>query len=156
METPPAFQSQSDLQHLKLLEIFHYIVAGLALLGIGFLALHYTFMNAMFNNPQMWEQARRQAEQQHQPPFDPTQFFHFFIWIYVVMGVFFLMLSTGNIASAICLRRRKNRMFSLIVAGINCIQIPFGTTLGVFTIIVLVRPSVMALYENQSDGSPLG
>ncbi len=30
-------------------------------------------------------------------------------------------------------------MFSIVVAGLDCFQIPFGTALGVFTIIVLSR-----------------
>jgi hypothetical protein len=37
-------------------------------------------------------------------------------------------------------------MFSLVIAGLNCIQIPFGTALGVFTIIVLLRDSVREAY----------
>jgi len=38
-------------------------------------------------------------------------------------------------------------MFSLIIAGINCVQFPFGTVLGVFTFVVLLRDSVRELYE---------
>jgi len=41
-------------------------------------------------------------------------------------------------------------MFCLIVAGIICIFMPLGTILGVFTIIVLVRPSVKAMFEGQA------
>jgi hypothetical protein len=33
------------------------------------------------------------------------------------------------------------------VAGLNCIQIPLGTALGVFTIMVLTRDSVEAVYQ---------
>jgi hypothetical protein len=33
-------------------------------------------------------------------------------------------------------------MFCLVMAGIQCIFMPFGTVLGVFTIIVLMRNSV--------------
>jgi len=29
--------------------------------------------------------------------------------------------------------------FSLVVAGLNCLQFPFGTVLGVFTFVVLLR-----------------
>jgi hypothetical protein len=34
----------------------------------------------------------------------------------------------------------------LAIAGIECIFIPFGTVLGVFTIIVLMRPTVKELF----------
>jgi hypothetical protein len=37
-------------------------------------------------------------------------------------------------------------MFSLVVTGITCLSFPFGTALGVFTIIVLTRGSVRQLY----------
>jgi hypothetical protein len=33
-----------------------------------------------------------------------------------------------------------------VIAGINCIFIPYGTLLGVATFMVLVRPSVQALF----------
>jgi hypothetical protein len=37
-------------------------------------------------------------------------------------------------------------LYCLVVAGIECIFMPFGTVLGVFTIIVLMRPSVRNLF----------
>jgi len=37
-------------------------------------------------------------------------------------------------------------MFCLVMAGVECIFTPFGTVLGVLTIIVLVRPSVKELF----------
>jgi hypothetical protein len=38
---------QQDESHLNLLSIFHYIFAGLGLLGGGFLVVHYYFMHAL-------------------------------------------------------------------------------------------------------------
>ena len=52
-----------------------------------------------------------------------------------------------NVLSGVFLGRRKYRAFSLIVAVIDCIHIPLGTVLGVFTIVVLLRPSVREVYE---------
>jgi hypothetical protein len=37
-------------------------------------------------------------------------------------------------------------MFCLVMAGIACIFMPFGTALGVLTIIVLMRDSVRELF----------
>jgi hypothetical protein len=39
------------------------------------------------------------------------------------------------------------------MAGINCIFIPIGTVLGVFTIIVLTRDSVKELFGETVDSS---
>jgi hypothetical protein len=46
-----------------------------------------------------------------------------------------------------CLSRRVNYTFCLVMAGIACMFMPFGTILGVFTILVLMRPSVKALFQ---------
>jgi hypothetical protein len=51
-----------------------------------------------------------------------------------------------TIVSGRLISLRRRRTFSLVVAGINCASFPFGTVLGVFTFIVLARPSVRALY----------
>jgi len=47
-----------------------------------------------------------------------------------------------------CLARRKHHMFCLVIAGIRCLFMPFGTVLGVFTLIVLMRPSVKAQFQS--------
>jgi hypothetical protein len=39
-------------------------------------------------------------------------------------------------------------MFSLVIAGVQCMFAPFGTALGVFTIIVLTRDSVRRQYPD--------
>ena len=35
----------------------------------------------------------------------------------------------------------------MIVAGLNCVHIPLGTVLGVFTLVVLMRDSVRESYD---------
>jgi hypothetical protein len=51
-----------------------------------------------------------------------------------------------TILSGRYIAKRRRRTFSMIIAGINCISIPFGTLLGVFTILVLSRPTVRGMY----------
>ncbi len=41
----------------------------------------------------------------------------------------------------------RRRLFCLVVAGVECAFMPFGTVLGVFTIAVLMRESVKELFE---------
>ena len=49
--------------------------------------------------------------------------------------------------------KRRKRMFSYVMAAILCAFMPFGTVLGVFTLIVLGRESVRQLYlEKQATG----
>jgi len=43
-----------------------------------------------------------------------------------------------------------------VMAAIECIFMPFGTVLGVFTIVVLARPSVKEMFElNAAPTSPV-
>jgi hypothetical protein len=138
---PPVFRDQRkiDSDHLNLLSIFHFVGAGFAVLGILFLLAHYAFLHTIFENPKMWE------NQKGGPP--PAEFFAIFKWFYVIGGIWFAVSAILNVLSGLFLRARKHRTFSMIVAGINCLHMPLGTVLGVFTIIVLVRDSVRQLYE---------
>ena len=86
------------------------------------------------------------------PP--PREFFAVFRWFYVFFGAWLLASFVLNILSGLFIGRRKFRTFSLVVAVLNCIHIPLGTVLGVFTIIVLLRPSVRDVYEPSLSSSP--
>ena len=46
---------------------------------------------------------------------------------------------------AICLGKRRHHTLCLVVAVLSCLMIPFGTLLGVFTLVVLSRPTVKQL-----------
>jgi hypothetical protein len=129
-----------DIEHLRLLSIFHYIVAGLAAL-FSFFPLLYTTIGAIFifaarhGTPKPGEEL---------PP-------EFLGWIFVVLGALLFLL---GIAMAICiliagrcLSRRRCYSFALVMACIECLFIPFGTILGVFTIIALSRESVKAVFS---------
>jgi hypothetical protein len=50
---------------------------------------------------------------------------------------------------------RKRHMFCIVVAALNCTLFPFGTALGVLSILVLSRPTVKAMFQQQSTlGAP--
>ena len=72
-------------------------------------------------------------------------------WLFVVLGSAAVLvgwtLGGLTIYSGRCINRRRHHTFSLIMAGINCLSIPLGTALGVFTFIVLLRPTVKAQYD---------
>jgi len=135
-------QQRKDREQIKLLAIFHFVFAVLALVGIGFLFVHYFMMHTMFSNPEMWK-----SQPQAMPP---KAFLDAFIWFYLFMGVFLLTGLVLNVLSGLFLLQKRNRLFSLIIGGLNCLQIPFGTALGVFTILVLSRDSVCQLYAGET------
>lgn len=142
-------QQQKNLEHLKLLSVFHFVLAGLSLVMIAFLFLHYFMMNAMFSNPQMWEVQGNKGG--GPPPEFFTEFVKVFVWFYLFMGIIALAFGAANILSGVFIRQKKHRTFSLVVASLNCIRMPFGTALGVFTLVVLLRESVQKEYASNLE-----
>lgn len=139
-ELPPLYRDQRkiDADHLKLLAVFHYVLAGLSVIGLLFLFLHWTLMHAAM------EMAAKNPSKGGPPP---EQLFAIFKWFYLVMGTMIVVSGVANVVSARLIQLRRSRIASLVVAGLNCLAFPFGTTLGVFTFIVLLRDSVVQLYE---------
>jgi len=122
-------------EHLQLLAIFHYVVAGLAAL-FSFFPLLYTTVGAVFIFTARHGTAKPGEDL---PP-------EFLGWIFAVLGSLLFLI---GIAMAICiliagrsLALRKRYSFAFVMACIECLFIPFGTILGAFTIVVLSRESV--------------
>ena len=128
-----------DKEHLQLLAIFHYVVAGLAGL-FSFFPLLYTTIGAIFIFAARHGTAKPGEDL---PP-------EFLGWIFAVLGALLFLI---GIAMTICiliagrsLALRKRYSFAFVMACIECLFIPFGTILGVFTIVVLSRESVRGLF----------
>lgn len=131
-----------DAEHLRLLRIGHFVAAGLAALGIAFLGAHYLFMRTIMRA------AEEDAASRGTGGGFPQALTSILPWIYVTMAVVFAASLVLNLISAACIARRRARMFSLVVAGLNCTHAPLGTALGVLTILVLSRESVRVSYKS--------
>jgi hypothetical protein len=114
---------------LRLLSIFHYVVAGLEGLFALFPLIHVA-MGVLLVTGNLGERARPEP----------------FGWILIAMGSVFIL---GGLAFAILtavagrfLGQARHHTFCLVVAAINCVFFPFGTALGVFTIISLQKPAI--------------
>jgi len=136
-----------DEEHVQLLAIFHYVVAGLAAL-FSFFPLLYTTVGAIFIFAARHGTAKPGEDL---PP-------EFLGWIFAALGSLFFLIA---IAMAICilvagrsLALRKGYSFALVMACIECLFLPFGTILGVFTIVVLSRESVRRLFSTASAQAP--
>lgn len=136
----PAAQSDflatsKDAEQVRLLGLFHFVLGGLGLLGGLFLFLHFLFMHTILSHAGS----------------PMPRMSHLFIFFYFLMALCLLAGIALNVLSGLFLLQRKARTFSIIVAGLNCLQFPFGTALGVFTIIVLMRDNVRALYSAEAN-----
>ncbi|MGJ8726546.1 MAG: hypothetical protein ACSHYB_18520 [Roseibacillus sp.] len=127
-----------DDEHLKILSIFHYVMAGLLAPTIFVLIAQFLMLDSLMTNPGFW------GGNADPPPQEALGIIRAF---FVVTGFFILLIVVLNILCARDLRTNNNRTLSLIVSGVNCLNFPLGTTLGVFTLIVLMRPSVIQRYQ---------
>jgi len=119
-----------DADHLWVLSIFHYVVAGLAAFCSLFLVL-YTVMGFVF------------VALAHHPPSNPTQQPPpaALGWAFAIVLAF--------AGQSLC--RRRHYWFVFVVACIECIFVLFGTILGAFTIIVFSRESVKMLFSGMTQ-----
>ncbi len=129
----------SDDEHIKLLSTFHYILGGMGCFFSCFPLIHVGMgLFFIFGGDQFFENGG------NAPP-------DFFGWIFVIMGLLFFLfgqaLSISIIISGRFMSRRQKYMFSFVVACISCTLVPFGTILGIFTIIILSRNSVKTQYD---------
>ncbi|MHB1037459.1 MAG: hypothetical protein ACYC35_18870 [Pirellulales bacterium] len=134
---------EQDLQHLRLLSIFHYVVGGLMALVACFPIIHLVIGILIVSG-------NLGADQSHQGL--PPEFGWIFIIVAVPMILVGWMLALAIVVAGRFLAGRVHPMYCLIVAGIESCFIPFGTALGVLTIIVLERPSVKAMFQAPPPG----
>jgi hypothetical protein len=140
-----------DSEHLQLLSIFHYIVAGIGALFSCFPVFHLTFGLVMLFAPSAFENG------QHGQQNDAEVLRLVGIGMTAVATTIILVGWTISFCVFLAgryLGRRRHYVFCLVIAAILCMMMPFGTVLGVFTIIVLMRPSVKAMFS-QPTAEPL-
>ena len=123
-----------DSEHLKLLSIFHYVVAAMTALFACIPFIHFFMGLALATG----------AFPDTDPEAQPVG-----IFIMVFAGLFILAgwaLAVLIAYAGRSLQTRRRYTYCLVMAGVECIFMPFGTVLGVFTIIVLMRDSVKELF----------
>ncbi|HEX8693803.1 MAG TPA: hypothetical protein VF746_15380 [Longimicrobium sp.] len=125
-----------DLEHLRLLSIFHYVLAGITALFACFPLIHVAFGVGMLLSPDVFADG------------DPAA--GFMGWMFLVMGGAFVLggwaMAFATFKAGQYLKRRERHTFCMVVAALMCLNVPLGTVLGVFTLVTLTRDSVRALF----------
>jgi len=128
-----------DYEHLRLLSIFHYVVGGLAALFSFFPVIHLVIGIVMLVAPESFES-------------DGDKVPAFMGWLFVIGPCIFilggLILSGMVITTGCFLSKRKHYLFCFVIACIECVFMPYGTILGVFTIITLSKESVKEIFKS--------
>lgn len=130
-----------DVEHLKTLALFHFIVAGIAAVGLAVTATHYVIMKSILGSRVQMVTSPSGEELAIVTPMPPLM-----KWAYVFAIALLIAGITLNGLSGWFLLKGRHRGFSLTTAAFNCVQFPIGTILGVFTFIVLNRPTVRLKY----------
>ena len=137
--------ASEDSEHLKMLVIFHYVLGGLSALGACVPIIHLVVGLAMVTGA-------IPLPLPEDDPFFPMAFGWFFVIIALLAIVCGMTLAICILLAGRKLQQRTGHTFCFVVACFMCMMFPFGTALGVFTLIVLNRPTVKALF---GKGGPI-
>jgi hypothetical protein len=165
---PADYQAVKDTEQLRLLSLFHYIYGGLTIAMSSIALVHITIgimvvTHGLGFTPPAGPAGSTATTATTAPaaatpvaatqvaPMPPAPFTDAtFGWLFIIVGSTVLLFGWTcgilTIVSGRSIKRRRWRLFSLVIAGICCLNMPLGTVLGVFTFIVLLRDSVKAQY----------
>ena len=130
--------TERDLKYLKILSILHYVYGGISVvfsllpliyIGIGILALCVAPGDANGEVPKV--------------------FACFLIALGAVVMIMGLTVSALIIFAGRSLSKRKRWIFCFVVACLECIFIPFGTILGIISIMLLLKASVKEGFQQE-------
>ncbi len=136
-----------DDQHLRVLVVCYYILAGLGLL--------FSCMGTVYIGSGAVLAFLPDDALASDPNAPPAGLIHFVGWVIVAIGGVataaqfvgaLLQLLTARFITA-----RRHRMFCLVVAGLTCLWVPLGTALGVFTFVVLSREWVIEQFGGRTQ-----
>jgi hypothetical protein len=129
-----------NASYLNLLSLFHFIVAGIA--GL-FSCL--PLLNLLIGIPILKDvpYALSQGEYFSQYTLAPLMF----IILPTGMAVIGWMFAVAVALNGYYNKNRKWLKYCLVMGGIETIFTPFGTALGVFTIILLTKPNINNLFD---------
>jgi len=122
-----------DQEHLRLLMWAYYLLAGTTGFAIV-ISIPFIMFGGMFLSTGMPVRG--------DPMAGP-----------ILLGIGLVILVLGGAATLLTylagryIRDRRNRVYCLVLASLWCLQIPWGTAIGICTFSVLSRASVQALFE---------
>ena len=126
-----------NAENLRLLGVFHYVVAAFAALFSMIPVIHLavgtgmTLVALLTNDKELF------------PLAIVGSVFIVFATCFILAGLTF---AACLVLAGRFLQQRKHYNFCLFMAGFACIFMPFGTILGVFTIITLMKQEVKAMF----------
>jgi len=136
-----------DEEHLRVLSICYYVSAGMIAL-MSLFGLLYVVIGAIVF-------ASQGPGAVYVPPGQPPPRFMgaLFMGMGMAMFLFGILGAILKVVAGIRIRQKRSRIFCMVIAGIGCLEFPYGTLLGVFSFIVLGRPSVRRLFDPAKENN---
>lgn len=130
-------------EQLRALAIGHYVVGGLHALFACFGLIHFAVGMSFILQPEAWNSADGAP---------PSWFGLMFAGLGGAFVLFGWTLGALTMLSGRFIQRRRHRMFSIIMGGVNCAMLPLGTVLGVFDLVLLTKEETRRLYGEPDTG----
>ncbi len=131
----------TENNNLNILSIFHYVFAVISGISACLPIFHLIMgLSMLFGNFYPEEVGA-------EIPFPFEMFGLMFTLIPAAIIFIGWVFAIAVAISGYFLSKKRNYSFCLIVAGISCVFMPFGTILGVFTIVVLMKDNVKELFS---------
>jgi len=136
VQPDPAAIRSKDESDLNLLSILHYVWTGLlGCSSIGIVAYFVLIAGLVASTPTHGTSTGHEAEAAG-----------VVVVIGLVIGLFTLPMVILHLLAAQGLKRRTRYVLIMVMAGFSCLSMPLGTALGIWTFVVLGRPSVKSLF----------
>ena len=155
-------------ERLRILAIGHYVYGGIGLVSLCFMGAWFLFVFGMIVSVPQSEWNKNSASPS--PPAShystptasptpdsnatagppPKAVFLLFGGIFAMIVIGIGAVSALTVYAGRCIQKRKHRILIYVVSGINCIFIPYGTFLGVFTILAMGSPAAMEEFRGSS------
>ena len=150
-------------ERLHLLALGYYIKGAVGVVFISFFLFHFVFFLGFSLMPESaWKTPPKPSTTQSSsvspspspesvnqgPPVVMSRILAGVIGVIILLGWTFGALT---IYAGRCIRQRKHRTFIYVMAGLNCVLIPWGTLLGIATFIVVQSPAAQDQFRRVRD-----
>ena len=132
-------RAESDLSPLPVL---HYALAALTFVMGCFPIVHVGVGLAMLANPDFAGDKKGA---------DPELIGSFFLGVGLLLVVMLWSTAAAVAVTGRFIRQRRRHTFCLVASAVNCFFFPFGTALGVYTLVVLNRDYVKAAFSRPPE-----
>jgi hypothetical protein len=139
-------EEKTNTSNLNLLSIFYFVFGGLSLMVAFIMLIYGIVINVIFSNQHVQDAINSEPEGEI-----VGSVFGIISIVFLVAFILVLVIGILQIIAGFRLRQKRSRSLIIVVAVLELLSFPLGTALGVFTIVVLSKPSVIDMFNNEEE-----